>query len=230
VINAVANDATLPTYKISMKNTSTRNILGIGLDVVTGDQIQISARPQGSEGEPLIASGAVHDLTVRAPVRAVTTPGGDTPTTPPNQQIQIKALIFADGTYEGDADTAAAIRGCRAGEKMELLRLLPVLEKGLTSSNSDVSEGLRNLEAQVSSLSSDAEPSLIRDVTAEFPKLQRPIEIKEAIEFTATTIKSNLLKDIHRLQTEGSQRADGTAYRAWLQSSKQRYENWLSKL
>ncbi len=60
--------------------------------------------------------------------------GGYVPTLPSDQQIQIKAAVFDDGTYEGDAETAAAVRRYQTGEKMELLRLILLLENALNSS------------------------------------------------------------------------------------------------
>jgi len=36
----------------------------------------------------------------------------------------IVGLVFDDGTYEGDAETAAAVRRYRAGEKIVLPRLI----------------------------------------------------------------------------------------------------------
>ncbi len=148
------------------------------------------------------------------------------------QQIQIKAAVFDDGTYEGDAEMAAAVRGYLAGEKMELPRLIPLLENALNSSNADLTEGLRNLESQVSSVLSDADPQTVRTLTSAFPQSGGSIsrEIKETMEVTATTIKSNLLKDIHMLQNQGSQSLNADLYRTWLTKTKERYEKWLSRL
>jgi hypothetical protein len=110
--------------------------------------------------------------------------------------------------------------------------LIPLLENALNSSNADLTEGLRNLESQVSSVGSDAEPQMVRTLTSEFPQASSTIssEIKETMEATATTIKSNLLKEIHTLQNEGSQSLNADLYRTWLTKTKERYEKWFSRL
>ena len=232
VINSMAKEATLPSYRIILRNQSNKNIVGLGVDVVSGGRVQITSKPRGIDGQPLIAAGKEYWLTVSAPNRAQPTVDGFVPTSPSDQQIQIKAAVFDDGTYEGDAATAAAVRGYRAGEKMVLPRLIPLLESALNSSNTDVIEALRNLESQVSLVSSDADPQMVQALTAEFPRASdaRRSEIKATMEVTATTIKSTLIKEIHTLENEGAQTLNVDLYRTWLTKTRERYEKWLSRL
>ena len=232
VINSMAKETTLPSYRIILRNQSNKNIVGLGVDVVAGGKVQITSKPRGIDGQPLIAAGKEYWLTVAAPNQAQPTADGYAPTSPSDQQIQIKAAVFDDGTYEGDAETAAAVRGYRAGEKMVLPRLIPLLESALNSSNTDVIEALRNLESQVSLVSSDADPQMVQALTAEFPRASdaRRSEIKATMEVTATTIKSTLIKEIHTLENEGAQTLNVDLYRTWLTKTRERYEKWLSRL
>jgi hypothetical protein len=232
VINSMAKETTLPSYRISLRNQSNKNIVGIGVDVMVGGKVQLSSKPRGIDGQSLIAAGNDYWLTVRAPTRARPTADGYTPTSPSDQQIQIKAAVFDDGTYEGDAETAAAIRSFRAGEKMVLPRLIPLLEKALNSSHDDLTEALKNLESQVSSVESEADPQIVQSLTSEFPPATNPRskQIKLSIEVTATTIKSTLLKEIQTLENEGPQSLNADLYRTWLTKTMERYEQWLSRL
>lgn len=232
VINAMAKETTLPSYRIILRNQSNKNIDALGVDVVAGGKVQITSTPRGIDGQPLIATGKEYWLTVAAPNRAQQIPGGYEPTSPSDQQIQIHAAVFDDGTYEGDAETAAAVRGYQAGEKMELPRLIPLLANALNSADADLTKGLRNLESQVSSVGSDAEPQMVQSLASKFPQASGSVSraIKETMEFTATTIKSNLLKEIHTLQNEESKSLTADLYRTWLTKTKERYEKWLSRL
>jgi hypothetical protein len=232
VIDSMAKETTLPSYRIILRNQSNKNIVALGVDVVAGGKVQITSTPRGIDGQPLIATGKEYWLTVAAPNRAQQIPGGYEPTSPSDQQIQIKAAVFDDGTFEGNAETAAAVRGYLAGEKMELPRLIPLLENALNSADPDLTQVLRDLESQVSSVGSDAEPQMVQSLTSKFPQASGSVgrEIKETIEFTATTIKSNLLKEIHTLQNEGSQNLNADLYRTSLTKTKERYEKWLSRL
>jgi hypothetical protein len=232
VINSMAKETTLPSYRIILRNQSHKNIIGLGVDVVAGGKVQLTFQPRGIDGQPLIAVGKEYWLTVAAPNRAQPTLGGYVPTSPSDQQIQIKASVFDDGTYEGSAETAAAVEGDRAGEKMVLPKLIPLLENALNSSNANLTEALKDLESQVSAVGTDADPQIVQTLTSEFPQASggRSREIKEAMEFTATTIKSTLLKEIHMLLNEEAQSLNADLYRTWLTKTRERYEKWLSRL
>jgi len=232
VINSMAKETTLPSYRIILRNQSNKNIVGLGVNVVAGGRVQLTSKPRGIDGQPLIPAGKEYWLTVAAPNRAQPTADGYVPTSPSDQQIQIKAVVFEDGTYEGDAEAAAAVRGYRAGEKMMLSLLLPLLRNALNSSNADLTEALRTLESQVSSVGSDADPEIVQTIISELPQASDVSrgQIKATMEVTATTIKSTLLKEIHTFQNGGAQALNADLYRTWLSQTKERYERWLSRL
>ena len=229
VLNSMPKETTLPSYRIILRNQSNKNIVGLGVDVVVGGRVELSSRPRGIDGQPLIPAGKEYWLTVAAPNRAQPTADGYVPTSPSDQQIQIKSAVFDDGTYEGDAESAANIKGYRAGEKMMLAKLIPLLESALKSADGDLIEALRNLESQVSSVGSDADPQIVQTLASEFPQARdaRRREIKMTTEVTATTIKGTLLKEIHTLQNES---LNSDLYRAWLTKTSERYEKWLARL
>ena len=230
VLNAMPKETTLPSFRINLRNQSNKNISALGVDVGAEGRVQLTSKPSGIEGEPLIPAGKEYWLTVAAPNRAQSTPGGYEPTVPAAMEIQIKAAVFDDGTYDGDAETAIAVRGYLAGEKMELPKLISLL--GSASSNTNVIEALRDLESQVSSVGSDADLEIVQTLTSEFPKAGSSVStiIKQGMEFSATTIKTNLLKEIHQLQNDESQRPNADAYRTWLNTTRERYEKWLARL
>ncbi len=232
ILNAMPKETTLPSFRIILRNQSNKNITGLGVDVVAEGKVQLSSRPRGIEGQPLIPAGKEYWLTVAAPNRAKTTLGGYEPTIPSGMEIQIKAAIFDDGTYEGDAETARAVRGYRAGEKMELPRMISLLASALSSPGTNVIESLKDLESRVSSVGSDADPQMLQTLTSGFPEASNSVSgtIKQTMEFSATTIKSNFLKEIHQLQNEDAQTLTADFYRTWLSKTKDRYEKWLARL
>jgi hypothetical protein len=140
--------------------------------------------------------------------------------------------VFDDGTFEGDAEIAAAVRGYRAGEKLVLPRLIPLLDGALSFTDTNLIEALKKLEAQVSSVVTDADPKIVQTLSSEFPQdgSRRSGEIKATMEVTSTTIKSNLLKEIHVLQNERAESLNVDLYRAWLTKTRERYEKWLARL
>jgi len=228
VLNAMPKETTLPSFRIILRNQSNKNIIGLGVDVVAQGRVQLSSRPFGIEGQLLIPAGKEYWLTVAPPNRAQSTSGGYEPTVPSGVEIVIKAAVFDDGTYEGDAETATAVRGYRAGEKMELPKVISLLASALNSPSTSVIESLRDLETRVSSVGSDADRQVLQGLTSGSPEAGRTI--KQTMEFSATTIKSKLLKEIHQLQNEDAQTLTSDLYRAWLSKTKERYEKWLARL
>jgi hypothetical protein len=114
---------------------------------------------------------------------------------------------------------------------MIILKLMPLLINAINSTDANIPEGLKKFEAQVSMVSTDAEPEVVQGLMTEFPQLKQSgtFNVKGAIEFGATTTKSNMLKDLRKLQAE-SQSLDVNTYRELLGRAKSRYEKWLSGL
>lgn len=232
VINAVSVDTTLPSYRITLFNQSGKNIVGLAVDEVTGKKIETTAKPREQYGQVLVAAGKTYELQVPAPVRAQETPNGYAPGTLSNPEILIKAVVFEDGTFEGDPESAAEIKGYRAGEKMELPGLIAAVDKALTAPSANVSEALRDLEVEVSSLSSDVDPVLLQSLASEFPELGKEASrrIKIAVEVSAIGTKTKLLNDIQKLQGEGAQALTASEYREWLNKTRDLYAQWLTRL
>ncbi len=128
VVNVEVNDSTLPSCKLTLQNLSGRDVLALGINVLVNGQKQLSATPQGEDGQVLIAAGTTAPLNALMMREAKATPAGYEPATPPQQEIVITAAVFSDGTYEGDELTARKFRAFMAGRKAELGRLLELLQ------------------------------------------------------------------------------------------------------
>src|SRR5215216_2601273 len=76
VLNAMPKETTLPSFRIILRNQSNKNITGLGVDVVAEGKVQLTSRPRGVEGQPLIPTGKEYWLTIAAPNRAKSTAGG----------------------------------------------------------------------------------------------------------------------------------------------------------
>ncbi len=145
-------------------------------------------------------------------------------------QILITTVVFDDGTYEGDAENPAIIRAFRAGEKMEIPRLIARLDTALNSQLTDLAALLLSLRMEVSSVSSDADSDLAQGLAAEFSQLGKsaPERIKHAMEISSAMTKADLLKEIRKMQTDPILNAN--SYRDWLHGKKEKYAQWLARL
>src|SRR5258708_6454239 len=100
LVNAIAIDQTLPSYKVTLLNASGKNIVGLAFAAMGGDKTELSGMRQDRFGQPLVPSGKDYVLTLQTLLRARETQTGLEPAPIPNLSIVIKTVAFDDGTYE----------------------------------------------------------------------------------------------------------------------------------
>jgi hypothetical protein len=232
VVGIEPKKSTLPSYKVSVQNLSRQNVMALGVEVLVNGQKRRISMPHGKEGRPLIAPGAVYELSALGATDPLLTPEGYQPYSHPIQGIVITAAMFEDNSYEGDAKTAALFRAFMTGRKIQVARLLQLMQAAADPTESDLSAAANRLQAQVSSLSIDTETSLVDRLLVDFPTLS-PDErerVKKGIEATLRSVKNDLLRELQMYVNPGSQPLDAQAFKAWLRVNKEKYENWLSRL
>ncbi|HJQ24825.1 MAG TPA: hypothetical protein VKA60_12985 [Blastocatellia bacterium] len=231
-IGIEARNTTLPAYKVSLQNLSGQGVAAVGVEVMVNGQRRLSTIQQGKEGEPLIPAGAVYELNMPGATDAQLAAGGYRPEALPDQEIVITAAVFADHSYEGNAATAAQYRAYAVGRKAQISRILPLLQTALDSPESTLSDEVNTLKAQVASLSTEADVTVVDQWSKEFPTLNPAAKtgLKTAIEVSLNSVKNDLLKDLQEFKHSAPPSADSKAFRKWLRVSKERYEAWRSRL
>jgi hypothetical protein len=231
LVNLQANLSTLPSYRLALRNVSSKNVSAIGLKVMQGNRTLIDSMPQGKEGEPLILAGGVSEVTSPLATRAIATPGGYDPIAPPNQNLEITMAVFEDGSFEGDIESAAGFRGFVKGRKIQLRRLVEVFQTILQDDSSNPSALLERLRSKVNALSIEADAADVQELAGEFSVLaERPKRgLTSAIEAAMTGIRRDAQEHIAQFQLNQPDMAAFTLH-AWLLASKQRYEAWLARL
>jgi hypothetical protein len=223
---------TLPSYKISLQNLSSQNVMALGVEVLVNGQKRGITMPQGKEGRPLIAPGAVYELIASGATDALLTSEGYRPYSHPIQGIVITAAMFEDNSFEGDPKTAALFRASKIGRKIQVARLLPLIQAGADPTESDVSAAANRLQAQVSSLSYDVETSVVDRLLEDFPTLGADgrERLKKGIEAGLRQVKNELLRDLQKFVNPRSQSLDAQTFQTWLRANKEKYEKWLARL
>jgi hypothetical protein len=232
VVGIDPKKSTLPSYKVSVQNLSRQNVMALGVEALVNGQKRGISMPQGKEGGPLIAPGAIYELSARGATDALLTPEGYQPYPHSIIGIVITAAMFEDNSYEGDAKTAALFRAFMTGRKIQVARLLPLMQAAADPTEPDVSAAANRLMTQVSSLSIEAETSLVDRLLVDFPTLSADEgeRLKKGIEATLRIVKNDLLRELQLFVKPRSQSLDAQAFIAWLGVNKERYEKWLSKL
>jgi hypothetical protein len=143
-------------------------------------------------------------------------------------QIVLNAIVFADGTFEGDADPAANYLATRAGNRTQLARLVDALDNAVRAREVD----LRALRRQVAALPDDVLNIGERETAlGRYPALgQVPATVLTgSFTFGMHWVKQSLVQDITTFEKSHGQ-ASVDDVRAWLESTRNKYADWLARL
>jgi hypothetical protein len=216
----------LPMYKLALHNLADKNISALKVNFLEGGRTVAGGMPQGADGKPLIGAGGFGELFEPLVTKAQPAPGGYIPSSPPAQQFAIATVVFEDGTYEGEAGAAAMYRGFVIGRKIELKRVVPVLEKALTTDPNAV-DAPAKLRLAIESLSIDVAESDLAALVQAFPTLNKR-SIRSWAEIAVHGVRKDLLDALQEF--ENMKAPEPVDFRSWLVVAKDRYANWLSRL
>ncbi len=230
LVTIQGNLSTLPSYRVTLRNISTRNVSALFVRVGQ-DRNQITSMPQGEEGAPLILAGGASEFDEPAVTTASPAPGGYQPVPSPNQTIEVSTAVFDDGSFEGEVGPAILFRGFVKGRKIQLGRLVGLFQAALENNSSEPLVAIELLRSNVAALGIQADPAAVQEVLSEFPGLKKGSEprFKSPIEIALTGIRKGVLDDIQRLRIINP-KLDSNSFRAWLTESRKRYETWLARL
>ena len=225
-------NATLPTYKLTLHNLSDKNITAFEINIVDGNKVVVSSRRYGPDGLPIIKAGGLYESGEPLLTRAQQTAAGYGPSVPDSQQTVISCVVFEDGSYEGDAESAAELRAMTLGRKLALERLLQVfatLNRTVPPAQ-ELSAQVNWFRRRVLAISEVADRDTLAGLEKEFPKvdLKTQVELKEWPQAYIHFVKRGVLDDL-----DGSAKTpsfDVSRFREWLNKTEDRYRNWLSRL
>jgi hypothetical protein len=231
------NFTTLPTVKLVVRNVSTKPVQALEVQTSQAGRRRNAQMPQGKDGEVLIPPGGTFELTAPLASPAVLGPNGYSPQVLPDQTVTIATAVFGDGSYEGERHNAMAFLGFQKGRKAQLARVVKLF--------AEAEEGphdLAWLKAQVEGLNLEADPADIESLSRQFPpgtmiedpavkSGMRPLnidDIKTVIQLGMKT-RDVVLRDVTQFEIR-SRHAEPGVFKPWLESSKTRYQAWLSRL
>jgi hypothetical protein len=131
----VAQEVIDGRVQLQFKNISAKALNGFVLGLPKLRQIELDTTP----GDRVIVPGEVEDIEI---------PG------PPPSSITILAVMYADGSLEGDQITVAQLRDRRSALKVELKRILGLVVAEAQSRDADTPGAFDRLESAMSTLSS----------------------------------------------------------------------------
>src|SRR2546421_5136720 len=221
----------MPSYRVAVRNLSNKNVRALLVHVLKGGQPQISMLPQGKEGAPLIPIGNAYEFDARVATRATLTATGYAQVTLSGQVIEVSTAIFADGSFEGDAEPALQYAANLEGDKIQLARVIGLFQTALDESQRDPATTIETLRTSLAALSLEADQAQAEDVIAKFghPVKNTPQDLKNIIQAGLKLIQSQTLNETKQFQLRNPTPIPEVVHR-WLASAKQRYEAWMARL
>lgn len=213
----------LDYYLISLKNISTKNV--VAYTISTGRTGQSASN--GGRGVPVIAAGAT---TRESPV--------DGPSVE-RDGITISNVIFDDGTFEGDANTAAQFLARAEGVRIQAPDVLLKIDQTLAVNDNELTAAYDKAEAELWVIPEAIDKaSAIELLKARFPSLDEKTwsalyeDLKgglyDARNIALTDMGVNRRNVRERQQRNGDDASEAKSLRATLERVKQTLERIVS--
>ena len=125
----------------------------------------------GSSATPLIPTGRIFVIQQRFALseeRLKTTEQSE----PTKREIVIAAIVFDDGTFEGEPDQAAEMAANMTGDRIQLLRINSLVDAVSDSALRDP-EQFKKLKSDIAKLSEEVDPAVTNELMLRFSKLPK---------------------------------------------------------
>ncbi|MDQ3063856.1 MAG: hypothetical protein M3R14_13500 [Acidobacteriota bacterium] len=219
------NFSTLPTYKLSVLNTSNKAVSAFTNETVENGRRRMSGMPQNKYGENLIEPGATWVREMQIPLEYKKTVEGEIPKPASRQTIVISSVIFADGSYEGDASRAAQFRAYTLGRKMQVKQIIALLQSFETASSAF---NFSKFVEQSAKLRTKIGESEFGELLKQFPLLteNEKVFLRDGVEGISDDVKIEFASGTQKRLQE----LEPNAARIYLKALKEKYQNWLALL
>jgi hypothetical protein len=206
-------------YQLTLQNLSDKNINAVSIDVLSDGRIRIVSMPQGYYGKTFLR--ARESRTLPESLTTSPDPGSYDPPVRRGVQIVIESVIFEDGSYEGDLKSAGIFLGALVGSRIEVRRILPLLENALSASDAvSASEVLRK---ELNSLSYEPDEAEVASLVATLPTLDKG-ELRISVDAHIHQVRTKLLDELESLERSQS---NAREFSTLLASKRQYYSKWL---
>jgi hypothetical protein len=220
----------LAWYQLTMRNLSNKTVALVAIDVFAGNRLRLTSRPQGQRGDPLVEPGAVFSCKVKGVEDVLVNRYNYESSSAPAQSIVIKAVVFADGSYEGDAEPATHFKAQTLGRRVQLIRIVALLRETMEVAESGATDAIAILFQKVSALSFDVQPSMFDDQSKSLANLdqKQKSNFRTSFQYSLHSVRKQLLDEIEEFQKSQKRPGDGSGFRAWLAATNEQYNRWLS--
>lgn len=218
------NFSTLPSYKLSLLNTSSKAVSAYTFEMMVDNRVRLSGMPHNKYDKPLIEAGEAWASEMGNPLEYKQPIEGEIPKQASRQTLVISSVIFADGSYEGDPFRAAQFRAYTLGRKTQVKQIIALLasfEEIPDFSFNKFVEQSAKLETKIGEQS-------FGELLKQFPALSEKEKsyLREAVEDLSDEVKIEFTSGTKKRLQELEPNAD----RIYLKALREKYQDWLALL
>jgi hypothetical protein len=140
--------------RLILKNLSALNIVSFKLKLTGG----VTETVEGTRARPIATAGATFEDIIRL----------DQERLDEHSAIAITTVLFGDGSFEGDPDSAAQLAARLRGREIQLTRFLTLLKNAKPAADIAAGNVLQNLRSAVENLRIDVDPDDVEDLRGHF--------------------------------------------------------------
>lgn len=221
--------ATLPTVKFIAKNNSKKPVIGLDVEMRTGDELRANLQIRNWQNLPFIMPDQSYsgDLLIYFERGADLSPEklGDLQT---NEVIIIKAAVFEDGSVEGDEAAAWKIKAKNFGDRLQVENAIAALEKVAASKSITV----ERIEASLENLTRSIGPERLVEIVSRSGLVDpdQILRIKGLASSSFGVTRLSFIKDLDQFKaTNNGVHTNGEIER-WLESKLAEYRKWSARL
>jgi hypothetical protein len=191
-------------YRIALRNLSSRAVTAFLVETTLDHNSNY--QEYGNRGV-VITPGANHEFRLFCDTSAPVT-SNDIAPDPAPCAFNLKAALFADGSYEGDASAAATLAVRPIAAQFQRRRVHELIDNIVADSSLDDTSRLARIRSELPKLSEEPDPTILEQIRLRFPGIPSTAwgSIKADIRIAFATEKQmtlRALKDCENLPKQG---------------------------
>jgi hypothetical protein len=224
VVNLSMVEKPVPRYILRLTNHSAKAVRSLEVELTRGGRPVRSIRAADDEGQVLMAPGGNVGLQLQIPTGRAG--AGGAVALAPADGIVISSVLWADGSFSGDASWARDEAVLYFGQRLQLARVIAELERARAAGPGATVAGLR---VALGNLPVEATDGIVDEARQNLASglAMSPADALHLLNLSLSRMRKLALDDLTDFES-GPPLAG--ALQAWLKTEVERYQRWHDRL
>jgi hypothetical protein len=226
-VTAIDVHESVPSFEMTLRNVSDKKITAVEIEEMRGWSRKGAPPLFDWRRMPPLKPGAVWKVTLEFGWNFKLTPEGHA--VEPADRVVIGAVLFTDGSYEGDSRFASRAEAFEEGRRAQLARALEIMRA--SAHGGDARAEAREIAAAVGALDCAAEWPAVVELAGRYPAIygHELDEIKSSIEEGMMWQRSFVATELNRFALSSPPNADPLRLKERLEAMRAAYEQSLAR-